>query len=225
MIVAIDGPARSGKSSVAKCVAQKLSINHFNSGSVYRAIAYKGLQLFHQRAREYVDETLAFFHNNPQYLHIFWENAEQKIAFKNQEIHSSIYTPPLSILASQFAQHEKCRDFVTLLMQNFAREHKFVVDGRDIGTIVFPHTPHKFYLVADIEERAQRELKASNMPCTQKTITECIEQLHQRDTLDKNRKIAPLKKAKDAMCIDTTSLTIVEVTDKIFYHVNSRENT
>ncbi|MEH7883127.1 (d)CMP kinase [Bacillus sp. JJ1609] len=209
--IAIDGPAAAGKSTVAKIVAEKLAYVYIDTGAMYRALTYKAL-------REGVslnDETDLISLLNDTTIELFPGEAGQKVVLDGIEVTQEIRTAEVTNQVSYASIHEQVRKEMVKRQQIFAKDGGVVMDGRDIGTHVLPNAEVKIFLLASVEERAQRR-HAEN---TQKGFHSDLEQLKAeisaRDKIDSEREVAPLKKADDAVVIDTTSLSIADVVEKI----------
>ncbi|MBI4388576.1 MAG: (d)CMP kinase [Nitrospinae bacterium] len=211
MIIAIDGPAGSGKSTVARQVAAKLNFQYIETGSMYRAVAWKarqrGIDLGDQeRVAEVARRLDLEFVPRPegQVLLVDGENASPVL--KDEDVGRG---------AAVVAAYKEVRDIMTAKQREIGRSGNVVMDGRDIGTIVFPEADRKFFLDADPAERGRRrylELKGKNQEVDLDVV---VEQVKQRDHEDRNRPIAPLKPAPDAILVDTTHLRIEEVVDEV----------
>ena len=201
IIVAIDGPAASGKGTVAKKLAKILNLPHLDSGQLYRRIAYQVL-------KDSVNP------NDKKALIAL----TKKINFENTEI-EDLRNDNISSVASIISQYSEVRDQLIEYQRDFA-SNGAVVDGRDIGTIIFPNAKYKFYITASLEQRAERrylQLKRDNAEIDRNNIKNDIKV---RDLRDINRKIAALKKADDAIEIDTTEMKIDDVIDFIVKYIH-----
>ena len=200
MIIAIDGPAGSGKSTIAKIIAERLQYKYINSGSMYRAVARevlkRGLNLSNEENVAQVAESLKI-----DFAH---DKEGQRVLVNNEDV-----TQELKSETSQV----RVREILTAQQRELGRRGQVVMEGRDIGTKVFPNADKKFYFHADTRERGRRrylELKAKN---TDVSLEEIIEQIRQRDYEDTHRTVAPLVQAKDAVYVDTTYLNIDQLAD------------
>ncbi|NLI75826.1 MAG: (d)CMP kinase [Candidatus Riflebacteria bacterium] len=212
-IIAIDGPAGAGKSTVAKKVAEKLGFSYLDTGAMYRAVTLKALQ-------ERVD-----FHDQPRLQACaeasgirFEERAGSSLPsvyLNGSDVTEAIRAPEVTRHVSDVAKDAKVRECMTRLQQQIGAHGQWVVDGRDIGTVVFPTARVKIFLSASIRERAERrlrELQAKGFPTT---IEALMEEIARRDQIDSNREVAPLRQADGATFLDTTDLTIDQVVDRI----------
>lgn len=206
--IAIDGPAGAGKSTVAKKVAQVLSIEYIDTGAMYRALTLKVLKLgLNPQSIEDVvnilENTSIDFRNN----HIYLDNKEV-----DNEIRSNIINKNVSYVAVI----KEVRDGMVRIQQKMAETKSIIMDGRDIGTVVLPNSNFKFFITASVEERARRRYKELIEKGEQSISFEQIKkEIEQRDRIDSTRAISPLVQAEDAYLIDTTNKTIDECVDEI----------
>ena len=217
MIIAIDGPAGSGKSTVAKLVAKQLNYRYIDTGAMYRAVAWtaqkKGMSLVDETAMAKIAESLNIeFVPDAEGQAVLVDGENATTLLKNETVGRGAAT----VAAQKFV-----REVLVARQRQIGETNNVVMDGRDIGTFVFPQAEKKFFLVADAEERGRRryeELKSKNPELDLKTI---VEEILQRDYEDRNRKFSPLVKADDALEVDTTRLSIEEVTDQVFKNINN----
>lgn len=206
-IVAIDGPAGAGKSTVAKNVAARLGYTYIDTGAMYRAVGLK----VSEREKNFSEEILKEVTEK-----IEIESDETGKIFANgEDVTKKIRTPEIGKFASDVSKFPFVRKKLTELQRKMAETKSVVMEGRDIGTEVFPNADFKIFLTADVAERARRrfeELREKNVAAN---LEEIEKDIAARDKQDSERKIAPLKKADDAILIDSTNLTIEEVTEKI----------
>ena len=217
MIIAIDGPAGSGKSTIAKLVAKRLNYRYIDTGAMYRAVAWtaqkKGLSLTDETAMAELARSLKIEFvpgADGQSVLVDGENATAHL--KNETVGKG---------AATVAAQKSVREVLVARQRQIGETGNVVLDGRDIGTVVFPQANKKFFFVADAEERGRRryeELKSKNPDLDLKII---IEEIRQRDHEDCNRKISPLVRAEDALEVDTTRLSIEEVTDHVLKNINN----
>ena len=209
-IVAIDGPAGAGKSTVSKLAAQKLNYTYIDTGAMYRAVALKVI-----RQNKAVTEDLIVEVAKDIDIDLRYEDGITKVFVDNEEVTGKIRTPEVSKAASDVAKSGFVRQRLTELQRKMATRGGVIMDGRDIGTHVLPNADVKIYLTASVEERARRrceELKAKGFDAN---IDEVAKEIQARDKQDMEREIAPLKQAKDAVLLDTTKLSIDEVVNEI----------
>lgn len=206
-IIAVDGPAGAGKSTVSKIVAAKLGYTYIDTGAMYRAV---GLQIF-ESGQPLTEKFLAEVTEK-----IEIELDESARIFANgEEVTKKIRTPEVSKLASDVSKFGFVRRKLTELQRKMAQRGKVIMDGRDIGTVVLPNADLKIFLTASIEERAKRRFDELNAKGQTVELSAIESEIAARDKQDSEREIAPLKKADDAILLDTTNLTIEEVVDKI----------
>lgn len=204
-VVAIDGPAGAGKSTVAKKLAERLSLTYVNTGSLYRAIALAaktaGINL--QEIDEKFLNTLSLEYKDG----ILLLNGEDP----GQKLRTSDIAQGASIVSSQ----KIVRDYLLPVQRKAAQTNWIVMEGRDIATVVFPDALCKLFVTASIEERAKRRLLQSGEITQNATLQEVMKEIEERDNRDSQRDIAPLKCADDSILIDTTGLSVDQVLDKI----------
>ena len=211
MIIAIDGPAGSGKSSAAKIVAQKMQFMHINTGAMYRAVALKAQQLDMALENE---EKIAGIAENLK-IQFVPGHQGQSVMVDEKDVTNLLRSKSVDRDAAIVASLGKVRDILVASQREMGKSGNIVMEGRDIGTVVFPEADKKFFLDASPEERGKRrylELKAKNQDVDLDAI---IEQVRLRDNKDRNRKVSPLTPAKDAILLDTTSLDLNEVVNRM----------
>ena len=221
MIIAIDGPAGSGKSTIAKFIAKNLNYRYIDTGAMYRAVAWsagkKGIKLEDENAvGQWAAQLKIEFLADPlgQQVRVNGENATGLL--KNEVVGRG---------AAKVAAQKRVREILVAKQQEIGKAGNLVMDGRDIGTQVFTHAELKFFMDADAEERGKRrylELKEKNMNVHFENI---IAEIKQRDLEDRNRAISPLHPADDAIKIDTTKFTIEEVIDQVMEKINLKQNS
>jgi len=207
MIITIDGPAGSGKSSVAKALAQRLGFETLDTGAMYRAIALAV-------TRAAIDES------NPAELQRVLggsriEMPPGRVILNGEDVSGLIRTPEVSAAASRLAAMPEVRRFLVALQRQIGHGRNMVTEGRDQGTVVFPDAAHKFFLHADAHERARRrwhELQARGLTTSLETV---LAEQNARDLRDASRDDSPMQPAPDAIVIDTTHLTPGEVLDRL----------
>ena len=206
--IALDGPAAAGKSTIAKLVAAKLSMVYVDTGAMYRAITYKYLQLNKtENFSELVEST--------ELSLTYDEEKGQRVILDNQDVTDYLRENDVTNHVSYVSSKESVRSFAVEKQQELAEQKGIVMDGRDIGTVVLPDADLKIYMIASVEERALRRQKDNELRDIQSTVEQLKKEIAERDHYDMNREISPLKKADDAITIDTTGMSIEEVTDKI----------
>lgn len=217
--IAIDGPSGAGKSTLAKRIAEELGIIYLDTGAMYRAVALKAIRLG-------IDTT-----DHPGVLRILpdidisvdYENGSQRIFLDGEDVSSSIRTNEVSMGASNVSAFPEVRTRLVALQQEIAKDHSAVMDGRDIGTHVLPDAELKIFLTASVEERAQRRFKElRERGILDKTYEELVREIEARDHNDSTREHSPLRKADDAVVLDTTDKGIEEMVAIIMDMVRKR---
>ena len=209
--VAVDGPAGSGKSTVAKEIAKALGILYIDTGAMYRTVGMACLK----KGIDPANESAVVASLDDLDMKIFPEAGGQRILLDGEDITSCIRTEEIGKAASSVAAYQKVREKLVEIQQGLAKEQSVIMDGRDIGTKVLPDAEVKIYLDASVEERAKRrvgELEAQGKTADLETIRE---EIAQRDYQDMHRENSPLCRAEDAVNVDTTGLDIPAVTEKL----------
>jgi len=199
VIIAIDGPAGSGKSTTSKLVAEKLGISHLDTGSMYRAVTLYFIENQYSVDQVDIDGIMES---------IDIEISDESVFLNGKDVTNKLRDPKVSSLVSDISSLQKVRFKMVELQRKISKNRSIVIDGRDIGTVVFPDAEFKFFITASIEVRANRrfdELKTLNSDIT---LDEILRQIEKRDHFDSTRVNSPLKKASDAIIIDTTRLSI-----------------
>ncbi len=210
MIISIDGPAGSGKSTVAEEVSKKLNFIHFNSGTLYRAVCCYLLDINFDINQIKPDDQMPHFT-----LKIEYKNNQQIVLVNGKDYSARFRDNLISILCPIVSTNKFVRAVVDKAQRNFAKKHNLVVDGRDIGSFVFPNAEFKFYLDCSLNERALRRFKEEKLKNPNITLKEIKAQLKARDEIDKHKLYAPLVVPNGAVIIDSTNLTIAQVVKKI----------
>jgi cytidylate kinase len=216
--IAIDGPAAAGKSTVAKIVAEKLSYIYIDTGAMYRALTYKAI--YNQLNLEEEELLLDMLLSTD--IELKPSDKGQLVFLDNHDVTDLIRTSDVTNSVSYVARQPKVREEMVKRQQAFATEGGVVMDGRDIGTHVLPNAEVKVFLLASVEERAERRHIENLEKGFPSDLEKLKEEIAKRDKIDSERAVAPLKKARDAIEIDTTSLTIPDVVEKIMALVNER---
>jgi len=212
LIIAIDGPAASGKSTTARLVADKLGYMYIDTGAMYRAVTLKTIRRF---GAQYTEEDVAAL--LPE-THIELRREDNhsahtsiKVFLDDEEVTSDIRSQEVSAEVSRVSAIPRVRERLVALQREMSKNERVVLDGRDIGTVVFPHADVKVYLVASIEERArrrQKELQDQSAATLNASIDDLAARLATRDRFDSTRDHSPLSCAPDALRLDTTNMTI-----------------
>ncbi len=210
LVVAIDGPAGAGKSTVAQLAAKKLGYTYIDTGAMYRAVAWKTLQQKKDVTDELILEVVKDIDVNLQY-----RDGKTTVTVDSTDVTGQIRTPEVSAIVSQVAALGPVREKMVDLQRKMGERGSVLMDGRDIATNVLPNADVKIFLTASIEERARRRHKE----LTEKGYTIEMEQMKAdiaaRDKADSEREISPLVQAADATLLDTTGLSIDEVVERI----------
>ena len=212
MIIAIDGPAGSGKSTTAKIIADKLKISYLDTGAMYRAVtAY------------FIDNNYSIDFDNIYSImdSIIIEFHEYSVLLNNQDFTYRLRDNDVSSLVSKISSNKIVRDRMVLIQRNISENKSIVVDGRDIGTVVFPNADYKFFITAGIKERASRRYRELKLKGREVELINIEQQIKERDYLDSTRKNSPLKKADGAIVIDTTHLHLEEQVNTILKIINN----
>ncbi len=208
--IAIDGPGAAGKSTIAKCLAKKLNYVHLDTGAMYRSTAYKALQ--NHISLEDEDAVCKMLENTKIQL-----ATDGSIFLDGEDVSDKIRTNEMSLAASLVSKLAKVRRMLVERQQEMAKEKGFIMDGRDIGTVVLTDAEVKIYMTASPMARAKRRYDqniAKNIPTG--SIEEIAREIAERDLQDMTRENSPLKKADDAVEIDTSDMSIEEVTERIY---------
>jgi len=219
LIVAIDGPSGAGKSTLSKALAKRTGYVNIDTGAMYRSVA-----LLVHRAKIDVADAQALQQLCDQITIEFVREAEQeRVIVNGEDVSLAIRTPEVSLLTSRVAAQPVVREAMMRLQRKMGAAGGVVLEGRDIGTVVFPNADLKFFLSATAEERGRRryqELKAKGVDVD---LQQTIAEVEERDAADSAREHAPLKRADDAIDIDSTRMSIDEVLDFMLQEISKRE--
>ena len=218
--VAVDGPAGSGKSTITKMVAKSLGFNYVDTGAMYRALTYNFLSNgLDELEEEKIKELLSKTDFKVKYV-----DGVQYVYVNDEEVSDKIRTAEVSKFTSLFAKSPAVRDFLIDTQRNLVNTNNIIMDGRDIASVVLPNADVKIFLTASVEERARRRVLDFERQGIENVDFEKVkEDIKARDWQDENRDIAPLVKVDSATLLDTTSLTIDEVVEKMSELVKSVE--
>jgi cytidylate kinase len=204
IVIAIDGPAGSGKSSTAKRVAESLGFLYLDTGAMYRAITLKCVRQAipyqdHGKIAELLKDTDISFTGTPETMRVWMDGEDVSVAIRSDEVTKNV---------SDYCAVPIVRTVLVDLQRKIGIRQSVVCEGRDIGTVVFPKAQLKFYMVASEEERAKRRQKDFAAMGIHKSVSELVAEIRERDRKDSSRENSPLCKAKDAEEIDTTNMTL-----------------
>lgn len=213
--LAIDGPAGSGKSTISSLIAKKLGWTHIDTGAMYRAVTLKAIEL----GVDLNDEASYRFLETTNIHYDF-----DKIFIDDRDVTEAIRSEGVTNHVSLVSSFPYVRRKLVDLQKKASEQGNIIMDGRDIGTVVLPHANLKIFLTANVEERAKRRYKEHMKKGKEAPMEKVIEDIVIRDQKDSTRKESPLRKADDAIIIDTTCLTIDEVVNKIIELTDQKEN-
>lgn len=219
MIVAIDGPAGTGKGTIASLISKRLGFTYIDTGAMYRCIALKmlnnNIQLNDtEKIQKLLDETKIEFMNFADKQHVFLDD---------EDVTEEIRTPRVNDVVSQVSAIVEIRKKLVEMQQKFGEEQNVVMEGRDITTVVFPNADVKIYLTAEPEIRAKRRFDELMAKGVETTYEETLEKINARDKNDMNKPVGALMIAKDATVVDSSNLTIEEVYEKVHEIITDKE--
>ncbi|AXF54867.1 (d)CMP kinase [Salicibibacter kimchii] len=219
--IAIDGPAGSGKSTVAKEVANELSYLYIDTGAMYRALTFRALQA---QVSEQDEQSLIQILKEMEITLEQQRDGDVQVLVNGERLGEEIRTQTVTAKVSEVSAHRRIREEMVARQQQLAKQRGVVLDGRDIGTYVLPGAELKIYMDASVEERAKRRHLENIGKQRPSDITTTKEEIKRRDGLDRERPIAPLQQAEDAVRIDTTNRAIEEVVVHICGIAREKEN-
>lgn len=221
LIIAIDGPAASGKSTAARLFANKLQYVYIDTGAMYRACAFAsteaGIDISDEAALKTLMETVS--------ISIKYDSHENKIFLNGNDVSAAIRKPEISGLASAISAHAIVRHKMVDLQRKLGVNGGVILDGRDIGTVVFPNADLKFFFVAPAKIRAKRRFEELIMRGENPVFEDVLNEMIARDKADSTRALAPLVPAEDSIHIDTGSLSIEEMVDLLYTHYLKKVKT
>lgn len=214
-VIAIDGPAASGKSTIANQVSEALKITYVNTGNMYRAVTLYAMQLGFSpdftNATDIVDQAL----DRMELEYIRTSEGKLQLKLNGKAVDQEIRTPEVAANVSVISAIPKVREWLVAKQRQYAKLGMIVMEGRDIGTVVFPNAKYKFFLTATPEVRAKRRLGQEGESLAGATVASVAAEIAKRDEMDINREIAPLRQAEDAVFIDSSDMTIDEIVEFI----------
>jgi cytidylate kinase len=224
LIVTIDGPAASGKSTVGRALAERLGASFLDTGAMYRAVTLAAMQSGADMSNE--EELLGALETSEFQYAI--KEGKMTVSIDGVDVTEQIRGPEVTANARHIASSAKLREKLVTMQRRFARdEEKVVTEGRDQGTVAFPDADVKFYLTADVVERARRRQAELRAKGQERSLEQVQSAIAERDKSDESREVGPLKPARDAVVVDTTDLSIEEVMRRLLLRVRdecSRED-
>lgn len=218
LIIAIDGPSAAGKSTLAKRLAKDLGFTYLDTGGMYRALALKvlreGIDISNDGAlTELIGRTA---------IDLVVTEGKLKVLLDGEDVSHEIRTPEVSQMASKASTLEVVRRWMLVLQRGFGRRGNVVAEGRDIGTVVFPDAEVKIYLDASAQERARRRVEELRQAGRQVSLDETLREMWERDKRDSERDLAPLRKADDAIAIDSTSVDAEALAQRVMQQIRKK---
>lgn len=219
-VVAIDGPAGTGKGTITKIIAEKMNLINIDTGAMYRCVALECIEKnISSNEEQKINEILENI--DIQLKNI---NGVQRVFLNGKDVSEKIRTPEVDSKVAIFAALKIVRDKMTPIQRKMGENNDIIMEGRDIGTVVFPNADVKIFLDCSLEERARRRYKQNLEKGINESYEEVLEAIKQRHKLETEREVAPFVKAKDAITVDSTSMTIDEVVETIEDMVRRKRN-
>jgi cytidylate kinase len=216
MVITIDGPAGAGKTTTAKKLASKLGYQYLDTGAMYRAVTY----FFGQHSTDITSEDQVKKMLDILNLELdFTSNDSITVLLDGKDISLLIRSKAVTDAVSKVSALQSVREKMVKIQKDTTKNGNFVIEGRDIGTVVFPDVKHKFFLIADYDTRAKRRFKDFKRVNEELNVNKIKQDLIDRDQYDSSRKLSPLKQAKDAIVIDTSNCTIDDQVNQIYKHI------
>lgn len=219
-VIAVDGTAGSGKGTITKIIAEKLNLVCIDTGAMYRCVA---LECINQNIEYTEIEKIKQVLENIK-IELKKENERQLVYLNGKDVTTDIRTTKVDNQVAKFAAIKEVREKITPLQRKMAENNNIIMEGRDIGTVVFPNADVKVFLDCSVEERAMRRYKQNIEKGIETTYEEVLEGIKERHELETEREIAPLIRAKDAVYIDSTGMTIEEETDAVIKVIKEKRN-
>ena len=218
MIIAIDGPAGSGKSTTSKLVANRLGISHLDTGSMYRAITVHFIK--NSYSLDSIDVASVM---DSIELEVSDSSDKESVFLNGEDVTDRLRSNEVSKLVSDISSVKEVRAKMVQIQRRISSNKSIVIDGRDIGTVVFPDAEFKFFITASIDSRAKRRFDELQESDSNVTLEQIEEEIKSRDYFDTTREHSPLKKAEDAITIDTTHLNVSEQVNMILEIINNNQ--
>lgn len=206
MVITLDGPAGTGKSTICIELAKALNFFQLDTGAMFRAVAYQVLKTNTPQEEQAICQLIPTLH-----LEIQLQSGENRVFIQGQDVSSEIRTPEIGNLASHLGTLKGVRLLLLDLQRMYGKKYSIVTEGRDTGTVVFPDAEIKFFLEADPKIRALRRMKDYQAKGVNRLFEDVLEEIMNRDKTDREREVAPLKMAEDAILVDTSQMSIQEV--------------
>jgi CMP/dCMP kinase len=218
LIVAIDGPSGAGKSTLAKGIAKELGFTYLDTGAIYRALALKVLrQQLDAADEEKIGALVAATE-----IDLLEHDGNVEVLLDGVNVSGLIRTPEVSQMASKVSALKTVRQRLLELQRTVAERGSVVAEGRDIGTVVFPRAEVKIYVDASVEERARRRFKELQVAGREVTLEDTLREIEERDKRDSERDLAPLRKAEDALAIDSSALSADVVRERVMIEIQRK---
>ncbi|MBI9072578.1 MAG: (d)CMP kinase [Melioribacteraceae bacterium] len=215
IVIAIDGPAGSGKSTAAKFLARELGFLYLDTGAMYRAVTYLALKYNIVEDTNSINDLV-----NKIFINLKYEDGVTRVFVDDEELTDKIRTFEVNSNVSIIAKIPEVRTALVDMQRKIASNNNLVTEGRDTTTVVFPEADLKIYLIASIAERAKRRLEEFRVKNPDITLAEVQKNLEERDRIDSSRAVSPLKKAEEAIVIDTTNMSIADEIDEVMKRID-----
>lgn len=218
LIVAIDGPSGAGKSTLAKSIAKELGFTYLDTGAMYRALALKAIR----QGLDLTDEGKVAALARATDIDLVEKNGAVAVLLDGADVAGLIRTPEVSQMASKISALKVVRQRLLELQRALGERGSVVAEGRDIGTVIFPRAEVKVYLDASVEERARRRCEELHRAGREVTLQDTRQEMEERDKRDSERDLAPLRKAQDALAIDSSSLSADAVRERVMIEIRKK---